>query len=228
MSSSARLVRATLTELTELQRQRPAWLDPALYADPNCPLGDLRRREAARLLQLARATRSSQGERTRERARRERTRPWEPKDRWLQRKLVWRERRDRERELLDWREQAVLARDAELQERLDEHRRWVGELAALEPQAQAWCEQQLRRNQQEQISIDDLNQVWERRRRAALHAAAEALDLPELRTALAARAAGARSTRELVAAVPTVLAGHPGLPQLPVLYAAIVMLLKDA
>src|SRR6187401_2891402 len=88
-------------ELHLLQGRLPEWRHAGLYADHLRPLDPLERREAERLDRLLRQARAAGGERTRERVRRERSRAWSEDERWTLRKRVWRERRDRERELLE-------------------------------------------------------------------------------------------------------------------------------
>src|ERR1700712_5416313 len=89
-----------LEELRLLAGRLPEWYPTGPYADHLRPLEPLERREAARLDRRLRWERAGWRESTRERSMREQSRPWREEERWTLRKRVWRERRDREHELL--------------------------------------------------------------------------------------------------------------------------------
>jgi hypothetical protein len=156
-----------IDEIRLLQGRLPEWRRPEAYADHLRPLDPLERREAARLDRLLRQERAAAGERNRERAFRERARPWSEDERWTLRKRVWRERRDRERELLEQREQELLEREQELARLHAQLDRWLADLQQLEPELRDWCAEQ------SQLSVDTgitpalLDQIHQRRMQAA-------------------------------------------------------------
>lgn len=171
-------------ELQAFLGRRPVWVAARPYADPASPLGALGRRESERLARLERRERHERGERARERQARERTRPWREQDRFGLRKRVWRERRDRERTLLDRRERAILEREGELLAWLARHEGWLRELRALEPEARDWCDEQVGRWGREEVTPGLLAEIERRRQRAAAARARELLAREDVRAAL--------------------------------------------
>src|SRR5215212_2518594 len=158
-----------LQEVRLLQSRLPEWRRAEPYADHLRPLEPLERREAARLDRLLRQQRAAGGERNRERAFRERVRPWSEDERWTLRKRVWRERRDRERELLELREQALLQREqalAQLRAQLD---RWLTDIQQLAPDMHEWCAEQSRLSAELGVTPARLDQIHQWRRQAAEH-----------------------------------------------------------
>lgn len=173
-----------IKELRLLQGRLPEWYPTGPYADHLRPLDPLERREAARLDRLLRQERAAWGERGRERAMREHAHAWREQDRWTLRKRVWRERRDRERELLEQREQTLLEREAELLKLRAHHQRWLQDLQALDPTAQEWCAEQARTSEQQGITPELLDQLHGRRAQAAEQHARALLDHAEIRAIL--------------------------------------------
>jgi hypothetical protein len=167
-----------------LQGRLPDWHLPAPYADHLRPLDPLERREAERLYRQLRQDRAGSGERTRERVARERRRPWSEEERWTLRKRVWRERRDRERELLKEREQLLLEREEELQHLLGYHQRWLDDLKKLEPESLGWCAVQSHLREEQGITPDMLDQLQRRRKAAAERHARMLLANEHVRAAL--------------------------------------------
>jgi hypothetical protein len=218
---------AVAQELAGLRRRLPEWFVIGTYADPLWPEEALERREAERLARLGRVDASGWRERTRERVAREQAQPWREQDRWGLRKRVWRERRDHERELLERRERELLERDEELSEHFGLHIQWLDELRALEPESRAWCDELAELVERRAATLADLNQLWQRRKRAAQRWAKELLAREELRTALSLAINGApRDIAALARAITPALAGRVAtgeLPGLPVLFAAITI-----
>lgn len=195
-------------EVRALQERLPEWAIDAGYADPASSLGALERRERERLERLERRERRAWRERTRTREARERTRPWLEQERFGLRKRLWRERRARERELLDRREQAVLDREQELRRWLARHRHWLGELPELEPESRAWCAEQERLVARGEVTVRMLAQLHERRREAAAARAQEILARVAVRAALGpALAPTPRDTLTIARVVTEVLMG---------------------
>jgi hypothetical protein len=220
------LQEAVIQELAALRQRLPEWFPTGPYADPLWPMEELERREAERLARLGRAERSAWRERTRERVAREQERPWREQDRWGLRKRVWKERRDHERELLELRERELLERDDELAQQLTKHKQWLDELRTLEPQAQAWCAKLAELIEGQEATITDLNELWQRRKRAAQRSARQLLASADLRVALAVGAQRSGDAAALVRAITPVLAERAAtgaLPLLPVLFAAIAI-----
>jgi hypothetical protein len=156
-----------IDEIRLFQGRLPEWRRAGPYADHLWPLDPLERREAERLDRLLRQERAAGGERNRERALRERARPWSEDERWTLRKRVWRERRDRERELLEQREQTLLQREQELarlRARLD---RWLADIRQLEPGMHDWCADQARLSADTGVTPALLDLIHLRRRQAA-------------------------------------------------------------
>jgi hypothetical protein len=210
-------------ELSALRRRLPEWFSSGSYADPLWPMEALERREAARLARLGRVERSAWRERTRERVAREQERPWREQDRWGLRKRVWKERRDHERELLEQRERELLDRDEQLAQQLARYKQWIDELQTLEPQAHAWCAELAER---EEPTVAELNELWQRRRRAAQCSARQLLAGVELRAALDVEERRHGDAAAIARAVTPVLAQQAAagaLPLLPVLFAAIAI-----
>jgi hypothetical protein len=218
---------AVAQELVGLRRRLPEWFVIGTYADPLWPEEALERREAERLARLGRVDARGWCERTRERVAHERTRPWREQDQWGLRKRVWRERRDHERELLERRERELLERDEELSEHFARHEQWLDELRALEPESRAWCDELAELVERRAATLADLNQLWQRRKRAAERWAEEQLARDELRTALRMAINGApHDTAALAKAITLALASRVAtgeLPGLPVVFAAITI-----
>jgi hypothetical protein len=145
------------------------------------------------------------------------------------RKRVWRERRERERELLDRRDAAILERERELLAWLPLHERWLDELRQLDPAAGAWCDEQARLREAWGVTPALLDELQHRRWDAAKHRATALLARRDLRERLCAslpQAAGdpgavaAAVTPRLAALVET---GVVALPLLPVVVAAVAL-----
>ena len=195
-------------EVRALQERLPELATEASYANPARPLGALERREKERLERLERRERRAWRERTRTREARERTRPWREQDRFGLRKRLWRERRARERELLDRREQAVLDREQELHRWLARHRHWLRELPELEPESRAWCAEQEHLAARGEVTMRMLAQLHERRREAAAARAREILAGVAVRAALGpALTPAPRDTLTIARVVTETLAG---------------------
>jgi hypothetical protein len=175
-----------IDEIRLLQDRLPEWRRPGPYADHLRLLEPLERREAARLDRLLRQERAAGGERNRERAFRERARPWSEDERWTLRKRVWRERRDRERELLEQREQTLLQREQELARLRAQLERWLADILRLEPGVHDWCAEQGRLSADTGITPALLDQVHQRRRQAAERHAVQLLARADVRATIAA------------------------------------------
>jgi hypothetical protein len=218
---------AVAQEIVALQRRLPEWFPAGPYADPLWQMEALERREAERLARLGRAERGVWRERTRERVAREQERPWQEQDRWGLRKRVWKERRDHERELLEQRERALLERDDELAQQFAQHAQWLDELRALEPEARAWCAGLAELIEGQAATIADLNELWQRRKRAAQRRARQLLGHADLRAALEIVIDDLpRSATAIARAITQVLLGRAvsgELLPLPVLFAAIAL-----
>jgi hypothetical protein len=164
-----------LNEIHLLQGRLPEWYPTGPYADHLRPLDPLERREAERLDRLLRRERAAWGERTRERAMREQASPWREEKRWMLRKRVWRERRDRERELLEQRERTLLERENELSQLRSHFERWLAQLRDLDPAALVWCAEQKQIAEDQGITPKLLDQLHSRRNLAAQRRARELL-----------------------------------------------------
>jgi hypothetical protein len=222
---------AVVQELIALRRRLPEWFPTGPYTDPLWPMDALERREAERLARLGRTERGAWRERTRERVARERTQPWREQDRWGLRKRVWKERRDHERELLERRERALLERDGELSEQFAQHAQWIDELQMLEPGARAWCVELAGLVERQEATLADLNELWQRRKRAARRRARALLSCDELRAALGVAIHDPPcDDATLAGAIMPPLTGRAAnddLPLLPVLVAAIAIEIKQ-
>jgi len=193
-------------EIRLLQGRLPEWHRAAPYADHLRPLDPLERREAERLDRLLRQRRAAGGERNRERALRERARPWSEDERWTLRKRVWRERRDRERELLEQREQTLLQREQELARLRAQLERWLADILRLEPGVHDWCAEQGRLIADTGITPALLDQIHQRRRQAAERQATTLLARADVRAAIdAARGVAGRDPIALARAITPVL-----------------------
>jgi hypothetical protein len=216
-----------VSEVTALRRKAPEWRAAGPYADHLRPLDPLERRELERLERLGRWERQGRQERTRERVARERNQPWREQDRWGLRKRVWRERRDHERELLERRENALLERADELSEHAAQLAGWLRELGQLEPAAQAWCDQLLEHIEDDDLTIAELNDLWQRRRRALERRAGELLAQAVLRAAIGPALAARDLEALAVAIVPPLLARRNNeectIPAIPALFAVIAI-----
>jgi hypothetical protein len=218
-----------IDEIRLLQARLPEWRSAGPYADHLRPLDPLERREAERLDRLLRRERAAWGERTRERAMREQAHPWSEEERWTLRKRVWRERRDRERELLDQRERTLLEREDELLHLGARFERWLAELEQLEPEARSWCAEQAQLGAAQGITPSLLDQLHRRRARAAGRHARGLLARTDLRDTLAPALRGIGRDPILIArAIAPLLAPDtpesPAAPCLPVVVAALSLL----
>jgi hypothetical protein len=221
-----------IQEVRLLQGRLPEWYPTGPYADHLRPLDPLERREAERLDRLRRRERAARGESTRERAMRERARPWREEERWTLRKRVWRERRDRERELLEQRERALLDREEELARLRTHAERWLTELQELEPGARSWCADQARAAEERGITPAQLDQIHRQRAQAAERHARELLAHSDIRAIRRAALCATPPDPVAVArAITPLLIAHapPGardLPLPPVVVAALALLLE--
>jgi hypothetical protein len=221
-----------IDELRLLECRLPEWRRDGPYADHLRPLEPLERREAARLDRLLRQERAAAGERNRERAFRERARPWSEDERWTLRKRVWRERRDRERELLEQREQTLLQREQELARLRAQLDRWLADIQQLEPGMHDWCAEQARVSADTGVTPALLDQIHQRRRQAAERHAHELLARADVRAALsAAIGASGRDPIALAWAITPPLVALDPAPcalQQPVVIAALALLIARA
>jgi hypothetical protein len=221
-----------IEELRLLLGRLPEWRRDGPYADHLRPLEPLERREAARLDRLLRQERAAAGERNRERAFRERARPWSEDERWTLRKRVWRERRDRERELLEQREQTLLEREQELVPLRAQLERWLANIQQLEPEMHDWCAEQGRLSVDIGITPALLDQIHQRRRQAAERHAHELLARADVRAALDATLGTAgRDPIALARAITPPLVALDSAPcalQQPVVIATLALLIARA
>jgi hypothetical protein len=214
-------------ELLALRRRLPDWFPPGPYTDDRWPLESLDRREAERLERLGRAERGAWRERTRERVARERKNPWREQDRWGLRKQVWLERRTHERALLERRERALLERADELTEHAAQVAGWLRELSELEPAAQPWCDELTQHIEDDNVTIAELDELWQRRRRAIEQRAGELLAQAAVRAALGPALATHDLDALAVAIVSPLLAREVAeryaIPRIPALFAVIAI-----
>jgi hypothetical protein len=220
------LYEAVVQEVGALRRRLPEWFPTGPYADPLWPEEALERRETERLLRLGRAKHGLWRERTRERVAREQERPWREQDRWGLRKRVWKERRDHERELLERRERELLERDDELAQQFARHLQWLDELRTLEPESHVWCADLAERIERQEATIAELNELWQRRRRAARRWARQLLTCADLRAELEMEQHRLRDAAVIAREVTPTLARRAAtgeLSPLPVLFAAIAI-----
>src|SRR6266508_1580130 len=209
-----------IDEIRLLQGRLPEWRRAGPYTDHLRPLDPLERREAERLDRLLRQDRIAGGERNRERALRERARPWSEDERWTLRKRVWRERRDRERELLEQREQALLEREEQLQRLHGYHERWLDDLRELAPELQGWCIEQSHLREELGITADMLDQLQRHRKEAAERRARMLLGREDVRATLREVAQSPAHDPLVVARTITpALVALPGEDVLPVVVA---------
>ena len=217
-----------LQDVRLLQDRLPPWRRSGPYVDHLRPLDPLERREAERLDRLLRQARASSGERNRERALRERARPWSEDERWTLRKRVWRERRDRERELLEQREQTLLQREHELAQLRESLMGWLADIQQLEPDLCGWCAEQSQLSAETGITPALLDQVHQRRRQAAEHQAGDLLARADVCAVIgAAMGAAGRDPIALARALTPLLAAletPSGALQQPVVIAALTLL----
>jgi hypothetical protein len=211
-------------ELVLLQARLPEWRRAWPYADHLRPLDPLDRREAERLDRLLRHERAAAGERNRDRMLRERRRPWSEDERWTLRKRVWSERRDRERELLAQREQALLQREQELARLTEQFDRWLAEIQLLEPGAGDWCDGLGQLRDDQGITPELLDTAHQRRRQAAQRHARELLARADVRAALdpALRAIG-RDANAIAQEIAPLLSAIDALEP-PIVIAALALL----
>jgi hypothetical protein len=217
-----------IDELRLLQGRLPEWRRGGPYADHLRPLDPLERREAERLDRLLRHERAALGERSRDRMLRERRRPWSEDERWTLRKRVWRERRDRERELLAQREQTLLEREQELARLSKQFDRWLAEIQQLEPGAGDWCAEQLQLAADQGITLQLLDEAHQRRRQAAERHARELLARADVQAAIrpALQSAGREAIR--IAQATAAPLSALGAQQPPVVIAALALLIARA
>jgi hypothetical protein len=212
------------SEVSALWRKAPEWRPTGPYADHLRPLDPLERREWERLERLGRWERQGRHERTRERVAREQNNPWREQDRWGLRKRVWRERRDRERELLERRERELLEREQELLEQVELHDRWLAELLALEPGLEAWRDEQVERRDQWGLTPEMLEGALQRLRHVAGCRADALLASDDLRATLGAAGRGAaRDPIAIARSVTPILVARSNVPLIPALFAAIAI-----
>ena len=229
MSDLDALLEKVEEELRVLQERLPVWAAGGPYLDPVCPPELPGRRERERLERLERLEHRQRHERARERQARERTRPWREQDRFGLRGRVWRERRDRERELLDRRDEEVLERERELLAWLPLYERWLDDLRQLEPASAGWCDEQARLREEWGLTPALLDELQSRRREAAGRWATAALACRDVRTRLCASLPEATGDLGAVAAAVTprlaelVETGVVALPLLPVVVAAVTL-----
>jgi hypothetical protein len=214
-------------ELLGLRRRLPDWFPPGPYADDRWPLDPLERREAQRLQHLSHAERGAWRERTRERVERERKNPWREQDRWGLRKRVWLERRTSERALLERRERVLLERADELTGHAAQVAGWLRELRQLEPEALARCDELMRHIEDDNVTIAELNEIWQLRRRALECRAGELLAQAVVRAALGP-ALAARDLDALAVAIVATFMAHEmaeryAVPRIPALFATIAI-----
>ena len=218
-------------EVRLLQSRLPEWRRAGPYADHLRPLDPLERREAERLDRLLRQARAAGGERNRERALRERARPWSEDERWTLRKRGWRERRDRERELLEQREQTLEQREQELTRLRAQLECWLADIQRLEPGAQAWCAEQIQLSIDAGITPAQLDQIHQRRRQSAERHAHELLARADVRAAVGMAVGAARDPIALARAIVPPLAALEAAPpalQQPVVIAALALLIAGS
>ncbi len=217
-----------IDEIRLLLGRLPEWHRAGPYADHLRPLDPLERREAERLDRLLRQERAAGGERNRERASRERARPWSEDERWTLRKRVWRERRDRERELLEQREQTLLERERELARLRAQLDRWLADIQQLEPDMHDWCAKQARLSADTGVTPALLDQTHQLRRQAAERHAIDLLARADVRAAVgAAMGAAGRDPIAIARAItPLLVALNPAASTLrqPVVIAALALL----
>jgi hypothetical protein len=218
---------AVIDEIRLLQSRLPEWQRAGPYADHLRPLDPLERREAERLDRQLRQSRAASGERNRERALRERARPWSEDERWTLRKRVWRERRDRERELLEQREQTLLQREQELARLGNQLERWLADLQQLKPEMRDWCAEQAQLRADTGITPALLDQAYQRRRQAAERHATALLGRADVRAVISAAICLAGGdpialAREITPSC-IVLDSAPSALQLPVVIAALAL-----
>lgn len=218
-----------LQEVRLLQSRLPEWRRAGPYADHLRPLEPLERREAARLDRLLRQARAAGGERNRERALRERARPWSEDERWTLRKRVWRERRDHERELLEQREQTLLQREQELARLRAQLEHWLADIQQLEPEMYGWCVEQSQLSADTGVTPVLLDDIHQRRRQSAERHAHELLARADVRAAIdaATRAVGRDPITLARAITPPLVALNlvPCALQQPVVLAALALLI---
>lgn len=218
-----------LQEVRLLQSRLPEWRRAGPYADHLRPLEPLERREAARLDRLLRQARAAGGERNRERALRERARPWSEDERWTLRKRVWRERRDHERELLEQREQTLLQREQELARLRAQLEHWLADIQQLEPEMYGWCVEQVQLSADTGVTPVLLDDIHQRRRQSAERHAHELLARADVRAAIdaATRAVGRDPITLARAITPPLVALNlvPCALQQPVVLAALALLI---
>jgi hypothetical protein len=212
-------------ELVLLQARLPEWRWGGPYADHLRPLEPLERREAERLDRLLRRERAAGGERNRDRMFRERRQPWSEDERWTLRKRVWRERRDRERELLTQREQTLLEREQELARLSEQFDRWLAEIRVLEPAASDWCAEQARRSEDVGITPELLDQAYQRRRQAAESHARELLARADVRVAIGPALRMSGRDPATIAREATPLLSAIGALEPPIVVAALALLI---
>ena len=221
-----------IDEIRLLLGRLPEWHRAGPYADHLRPLDPLERREAERLDRLLRQERAAGGERNRERASRERARPWSEDERWTLRKRVWRERRDRERELLEQREQTLLERERELARLRAQLDRWLADIQQLEPDMNDWCAKQARLSADTGVTPALLDQTHQLRRQAAERHAINLLAQADVCTVIGSAMCVARRDPIVLARTITpplvALDPAPGALQQPVVIAALALLIARA
>jgi hypothetical protein len=187
-----------LEELRLLQGRLPEWRQAGPYTDHLRPLDPLERREAARLDRLLRQERAAGGE------------------------------RERERELLEQREQTLLQREQDLTRLRAQLDSWLADIQQLEPDSRDWCAEQSRLSTDMGVTPALLDQTHQWRRQAAERLAISLMARPDVRAAIAAAMdAVGRDPIALTRAVTPLLAAldpAAGGLQQPVVIAALALL----
>lgn len=215
---------SVIEELRQFDGGLPKWVSTGPYADPQEPLDVLGRREWERLERLERRARGVQGERTRERAARERTRPWDENNPWGLRKRVWKEQRDAERVLLDRRDESIWEQQQQLEQ---QHERWLADLLTLAPDTCNWCDEQTKRREHGLLAAADMEELWQRRHSAAIQRARELLAQMGTRAAIDQALSDTHDNAANVATtltrtlLPQAHTGASIVPPVPVLFAAL-------
>ena len=163
-------------EVRLLQSRLPEWRRAGPYADHLRPLDPLERREAERLDRLLRQARAAGGE------------------------------RNRERELLEQREQTLEQREQELTRLRAQLDCWLADIQRLEPEMHGWCAEQSQLSADTGITPALLDQIHQRRRQVAERQAITLLARADVRAAIdAARGVAGRDPIALARAITPVL-----------------------
>ncbi|MBA3945777.1 MAG: hypothetical protein H0X37_14560 [Herpetosiphonaceae bacterium] len=217
-------------EIRNLQRRPEEAIGTEVWSTYQAAIAPPERRERERLERLGRQERQARGERTRERIAREQTRPWREQDRWGLRKRVWQERRDRDRAVLELREQALLEWEQQLVGQQSCYMDWLQELQALDPETRAWCAVQVQHLAQEELTPAMWEALWERHKAACLRRATELLTDPEVRGVIGNLRSDANVYMIAKVITPRLLeaikVGQLDIPRMPSLFAALALLVQ--